>query len=69
MRLIGRLARMGKMRNAYKILIGKPGGKRPPGRTRSKWEDNIRLDLRKICLRIVYWMHTGHGRDQWRALP
>jgi hypothetical protein len=46
MRWAGRVARMLEMRNAYKILAGKPGGKRPLGRTRRRWEDNIKLDHR-----------------------
>jgi hypothetical protein len=41
------------MRNAYKILVGKPGGKRPLGRTRCRWEDNIRIDLREIGWEVV----------------
>jgi hypothetical protein len=45
---------MGEMRNVYKILVGKPEGKRPLGRTNRRWEDNIRIDLREIGLEVVY---------------
>jgi hypothetical protein len=48
MRWVGHVARMGEKRNAYKILVGKPEGKRPLGRPRRRWEDNIRIDLREI---------------------
>jgi hypothetical protein len=56
---------MVKMRNAYKILVEKPEGKRPHGRPRCKWEDNIRMD-RKTGYEVVNWMYQD--RDQWRAL-
>jgi hypothetical protein len=46
--MVEHVARMGEMRNAYKILVGTPEGKRPLGKSRHKWEDDIRLDLRKI---------------------
>jgi hypothetical protein len=45
MRWVGQIANMGDMRNAYKILVGKPEGKRPLGRSRCRWEDSIRMDL------------------------
>jgi hypothetical protein len=48
----GHIARMGKMRNAYKLLVGKPEGKRPFGRPRRIWEDNIKMDLRKIVFGV-----------------
>jgi len=47
------------MRNAYKILVGKPEGKRPLGRPRRRWEDNIRMDLREIEWQGVDWMHLA----------
>jgi len=46
--LAGHVARMGEIINACSILVGKPEGKRPPGRPRHRWEDNIRMDLRKV---------------------
>jgi hypothetical protein len=48
MRWAGNVARMGEKRNAYRILVGKPEGKRPLGRPRRRWEDNIKMDLREI---------------------
>jgi hypothetical protein len=58
---------MGEIRNAYNILVGKPEVKRPLGRPRRKWEDNIRMDLRVIRWEVVEWMHLAQVRDQWRA--
>jgi hypothetical protein len=52
----------GKMRNAYKILVGKPKGKRPLGRRR--WEDNIKMGIRKIMFGGVDWINIAQGRDQ-----
>jgi hypothetical protein len=54
---------MGETRNAYKILVGKPDGKRPLGRV-----DNIKMDLRGIGWDGMDWIDSGHDRDQWRAL-
>jgi len=59
---------MGKMKNAYKILVGKPEEKRPLRELRHRWEDNIRMDLREIWFECVDWMHVAQNRDQWRAL-
>jgi hypothetical protein len=56
------------MRNAYKIFIGKPEGKRPLGRSRCESEDNIRTDLREIGWGDVDWMHLARERGQWRAV-
>jgi hypothetical protein len=64
----GCVARMGDMRNAYRILVGKPEGKRPFGRSRHRCEDNIRKDLKEIGWEGVEWMHLARDRDQWRAL-
>jgi hypothetical protein len=56
------------MRNACNILVGKPKGKRPLGRPRHRWEDNIRMDLREIGWEGVDWMHLDQDSDQWQAL-
>jgi hypothetical protein len=59
---------MGEKRNAYRILVGKPEGKRQLGRPRRRWEDNIRMDLREIGWSGMDWINVAQDRDQWRAL-
>jgi hypothetical protein len=59
---------MGEMRNAYTVLIRILEGKRPQGRPRHKWEDNIRMDIRKIGWESIDWMCLAQDRDQWQAL-
>jgi hypothetical protein len=59
---------MGEMRNAYKILVGNPEGKRPFARSRHGWEDNIRMYVREIGWEGLNWMHLAQGMDQWQAL-
>jgi hypothetical protein len=68
MRWAGHVARMGEKRNAYKVLMGKPEGKRPLGRPRRRWDDNIRMDLREIGWGGMDWIDLVRDRDQWRAL-
>jgi hypothetical protein len=68
MRWMGHVARMGEKRNAYRILVGKPEGKRPLGRPRCRWLDNIKMDLREIGWDGVDWIDMAQDRDQWRAL-
>jgi hypothetical protein len=68
MRWAGHVARMGEKRNAYRILVGKPEGKRPLGRPRRRWEDNIKMDLREIGWDGMNWIDLAQDRDQWRAL-
>jgi hypothetical protein len=58
---------MGEMRNEYKILVGKPEGKKPFGRPKRRWDDNIGMDLRVIGRKVVDWIHLTQDRDQWRA--
>jgi hypothetical protein len=59
---------MGATRNAYRILVGKPEGKRPLGRPRRRWVDNIKMDLGEIGRDGVGWTELAQDRDQWRAL-
>jgi hypothetical protein len=54
--------------NAYRVLVGKPEGKRSLGRPRRRWEDNIKMDLREIGSGGTDWIHLAQDRDQWRAL-
>jgi hypothetical protein len=56
------------MRNANKILVGKPEGKRPLRRPRSRQEDNIKMDVRKVGLEGVDWIHLAQDRDRWWVL-
>jgi hypothetical protein len=59
---------MGEKRNAYKILVGKPEGKRPLGRPKLRWEDNIVMNLREIGWSGMDWIDLTQDMDQWRAL-
>jgi hypothetical protein len=58
----------GEKRTAYRILVVKPEGKRPLGRPRRRWEDNIRMNLRGIGWGGMDWIDLAQDRDQWRAL-
>jgi hypothetical protein len=68
MRWAGHVARMGENRNAYRILMGNPEGKRPLGRPRRRWVDNIKMVLREIGLDGMDWINLAQDRDQWGAL-
>jgi hypothetical protein len=59
---------MGEKRNTYRILVGKPEGKRPLGRPRCRWVDNTKMDLRKIGWYGMDWIDLAQDRAQWRAL-
>jgi hypothetical protein len=67
MRWARHIARMGAKRNAYRIFVGKPEGKRPLGRPRRRWEDIIKIDLREIGWGGMDWIDLAQDRDQWRA--
>jgi hypothetical protein len=58
---------MGEVRGAYNILDGRPEGRRPLGRPRRRWEDNIKMDLREIGFGDVDWIHWARDRDRWLA--
>jgi hypothetical protein len=68
MRWAGLVACMGEKRGAYKILVGRPEGRRPLGRPRCRWEDNIKIDLQEVGWMCIYWIQLGQDRDRWRAL-
>jgi hypothetical protein len=68
MRWTGHVARMGEKRNAYRLLVGKPEGKRPLGRPRRRWVDNIRMDLLEVGWGDVDWIGLAQDRNRWRAL-
>jgi hypothetical protein len=68
MRWAGHVARIGEKRNAYRILVGKPEGKRPLGRPRRRWVDNIKMDLREVGWEGLDWIDLSQDRDQRRAL-
>jgi hypothetical protein len=58
----------GGKRNAYRLLVGKPEGKKPLGRPRRRWVDNIKMDLSEIVCGGVDWIGLAQDRDKWRAL-
>jgi hypothetical protein len=68
MRWVGHTACIGEMRNAYKILVGKPEWKRPLKRPGYRWEDNIKMDLRETGWEGVDWIHLAQDMDQWLAV-
>jgi hypothetical protein len=68
MRWAGHVARMGEQRNAYRLLVGKPEGKRPLGRPRRRWLDNIRIYLVEVGRGDVDLIGLAQDRDRWRAL-
>jgi hypothetical protein len=68
MRWARHVPRMGEKRNAYRLLVGKPEGKRPLGRPRRRWVDNIKMDVLEIGWGDVDWIGLAQDRDRWRAL-
>jgi len=62
------VARMGQGRGVYRVLVGKPEGKRPLGRPRRRWKDNIKMDLQKVGEGCEDGMELAQDRDRWRAL-
>jgi hypothetical protein len=68
MRWAGHVARMGEKRNVYRLLVGKPEGKRPLGRPRRRWMDNAKMDPLEIGLNVVDRIGLVQNRYRWRAL-
>jgi len=68
MRWAGHVARIGEERGAYRVLVGKTEGKRPLGRPRCRWADNIRMDLQEVGCGYMDWIGLAQDRDRWRTL-
>jgi hypothetical protein len=68
MRWAGHVTRTEKTITAYKILVGKPEGKRSFGRPRRRWENNVRMDSREVGLERVDWLHLAQDREHWQVL-
>jgi len=68
MRWVGHVAFMGDGRGVYRVLVGKPEGKRPLGRHTRRWKDNIKMDLQEVGCRGMDWIELVQDRDRWRAL-
>jgi hypothetical protein len=67
MRWVKHVAHMGKGKGIYRVLVGKLEGRRPLGRTRRRWEDNIRMDLQEVGCGGMDWIELAQDRDRWRA--
>jgi len=68
MRWAGHVARIGKGRGVYRVLVGKPEGRRPLGRPRRRWVDNISMDLQEVGCGYMDWIGLAQDRDRWRTL-
>jgi hypothetical protein len=68
MRWAEHIGRMGERRDVYRVLVGKPVGKRPLGRSRHRWEDNIKMDLQEVRYGGMDLIELSQDRDRWRAL-
>jgi hypothetical protein len=68
MRWVGNVARVGERRGVYRILVGKPEGKRSLGRHRCRWENNIKMDLQEVGCGGMDWIRLAQDRDRWREL-
>ena len=68
MRWVGHVACMGEEREVYRVLVGKPEGKRPLGRRRHRWVDIIRMDLQEVGCGYMDWIGLAQDRDRWRTL-
>ena len=68
MRWAGHVAHMGEERRVYRVLVGKPEGRRPLGGPRRRWVDNIRMDLQEVGCGYMDWIELTQDRDSWRTL-
>jgi len=68
MRWVRHVACMGEGRGVYRVLVGKPEGKRPLGKPRCRWEDNIKMDLQEVGCGVMDWIELAQDRDRWLAL-
>ena len=68
MRWAGHVARMVEERGVYRVLVGKPEGRRQMGRSRRRWVDNIRMDLQEVGFGYMDWIGLAQDRDRWRKL-
>ena len=67
-RWAGHVARMGEEKDVYRVLVGEPGEKRPQGRSRHRWKDNIKMDLQEVGCGGMDWIELAQDRDRWRTL-
>jgi hypothetical protein len=67
MRWVGHVARIGERRRIYRVLVGKPERKKPHGRPRRRWEDNIKTDLQDVGCGGKEWIELAEDRESWRA--
>jgi len=68
MKWVGHVERMGEERGVYRVLVGKPEGRRPQGGPRRRWVDNIRMDLQEVSCGYMDWTGLAQDRDRWRTL-
>jgi len=68
MRWAGHEARIGEERGVYRVMVGKPEGRRPLGRPRRRWVDNIRMDLEEVGCGYMDWIRLAQDRNRWRTL-
>jgi hypothetical protein len=64
----GTYSMYGERRGVYKVLVGKPEGKRPLGRPRHRWDDNIKVDINEVECRVMDSIELAHDRDRWQTL-
>jgi hypothetical protein len=68
MRWVGHVASIGENGGILRVLVAKPAGKKPPGRPRYRWKDNMKMDLQEVGCEGIDWIDVVQDRDRWRAL-